>query len=592
MFSIRLPRAVGAMAAVFAALCGSLPSAIGVQLHDGLITYWPLNEGSGDTIGDAAPGGSFSDTGTLRNSPTWVSSKFGAGLQFNGIDQDVLIPSSVDMDVNTNAVTLSAWVKLDLLPSELAGSYGGILDSQPDNYVMYLDKGNNELRFKATNASNVTTATHPGIRASMLNTSDWLHVMGVYDGDRGRSQIYFNGQLADQSYNTNPGAGFLTGPIRAGQVSGLGSQVAAEDPFDATNLFQGMISDVAIWNRALGGAEAQYLYNGGTGHAVGAANPNIEPLPPVTPSLPTAQPVIYYKFDGDLTNSGTGGASLDATLHDVAGRNDTLFSPAKFGDGLDLRENPTATSSAEDPGDYLSVGYTLPDSGTIATHFTANVLENYVSLWANSSHENDWEAWIYGDGRVAARGNRATPTLARSLFLEDDPSASHHYAFTWERDGSDMLVSFYMDGEFVGSQFGAWTDPGSTFFIAGGVADSGNANHLGNGIFDDFRIYDEALSEAEVLYLSMFAPEVVDTLAGDFNDDGKVDAADYTVWRDGLGTEYTQDDYLDWKNNFGASLGSGAGAAASVPEPATGLFALLATVLGVVFVRFGRNGDR
>ena len=28
-----------------------------------------------------------------------------------------------------------------------------------------------------------------------------------------------------------------------------------------------------------------------------------------------------------------------------------------------------------------------------------------------------------------------------------------------------------------------------------------------------------------------------DSLAGDFNGDGTVDAADYTVWRDGLGTD-------------------------------------------------------
>ena len=49
------------------------------------------------------------------------------------------------------------------------------------------------------------------------------------------------------------------------------------------------------------------------------------------------------------------------------------------------------------------------------------------------------------------------------------------------------------------------------------------------------------------------------SLAGDFNDDGTVDATDYTVWRDGLGSLYDQDDYLDWKNNFGQSLGSGSG---------------------------------
>ena len=40
-------------------------------------------------------------------------------------------------------------------------------------------------------------------------------------------------------------------------------------------------------------------------------------------------------------------------------------------------------------------------------------------------------------------------------------------------------------------------------------------------------------------------------LAGDFNSDGNVDIADYTVWRNNLGTTYTTDDYQDWKANFG-----------------------------------------
>ena len=60
-------------------------------------------------------------------------------------------------------------------------------------------------------------------------------------------------------------------------------------------------------------------------------------------------------------------------------------------------------------------------------------------------------------------------------------------------------------------------------------------------------------------------------LDGDFNGYDVVDAADYTVWRNGLDTKYTADDYSLWKNNFGATAGAavGGGATASVPEPAS-----------------------
>ena len=58
-------------------------------------------------------------------------------------------------------------------------------------------------------------------------------------------------------------------------------------------------------------------------------------------------------------------------------------------------------------------------------------------------------------------------------------------------------------------------------------------------------------------------------LDGDFNDDGVVDAADYVVWRDGLGTRYSPDDYGLWKSNFGATAGAAAVSGSSIPEPAS-----------------------
>lgn len=76
-------------------------------------------------------------------------------------------------------------------------------------------------------------------------------------------------------------------------------------------------------------------------------------------------------------------------------------------------------------------------------------------------------------------------------------------------------------------------------------------------------------------------------LDGDFNDDGTVDAADYTVWRDNLGTSNTLPndttpgtvstaDYLDWNNNFGSTAGSGTGSA--VPEPASIMLVLVGLI--------------
>jgi hypothetical protein len=74
---------------------------------------------------------------------------------------------------------------------------------------------------------------------------------------------------------------------------------------------------------------------------------------------------------------------------------------------------------------------------------------------------------------------------------------------------------------------------------------------------------------------------VPDGIAGDFNNDDTVDAADYVIWRrnendptnslpndNGLGTPIGPGHYALWRQNFGDSLpGSSLGSAAQVPEP-------------------------
>jgi T5SS/PEP-CTERM-associated repeat protein len=85
-------------------------------------------------------------------------------------------------------------------------------------------------------------------------------------------------------------------------------------------------------------------------------------------------------------------------------------------------------------------------------------------------------------------------------------------------------------------------------------------------------------------------------VGGDYNGDDTVDAADYTVWRDTLGSDQylnadgsgngviDEDDYAIWKANFGVtgwSSASGAAEAASaaVPEPAAGMLLLVGALL-------------
>ena len=147
-----------------------------------------------------------------------------------------------------------------------------------------------------------------------------------------------------------------------------------------------------------------------------------------------------------------------------------------------------------------------------------------------------------------------------------------HDSGDWTTNGFNTIINDIENG----------TDALSFIFAPGdaGVA----ATYKGNFNIDSYppRIYIQASAIGETLF------------AGDYNDDGKVDAADYTVWRDNLGNaagslENDVDggvigaaQYDTWKANFGlAEAGGGSLSAAAVPEPTSLVLISLAALLAV-----------
>jgi hypothetical protein len=105
---------------------------------------------------------------------------------------------------------------------------------------------------------------------------------------------------------------------------------------------------------------------------------------------------------------------------------------------------------------------------------------------------------------------------------------------------------------------------------------------------------------------SVFRINTTEVLPGDYNADGTVDAADYTVWRDTLGMSVTPhgsgadgdgngsvgpEDYAFWADNFGHSVHtSSPGGGAAVPEPSSIAIGLLLPAMMVGFcLRRGRH---
>ena len=575
-----------AVALLIAAVCSVENGyGAGVPLHDGLISYWSLSENLGNVAHDTAPGGTVVDNGQARNAPTWINGIFGAGLQFNGTNQDVLIPNSADMNINASAVTLSAWVKLDQLPSQISSSFSGILDSSADNYVLYLDKTNNELRFKVTTASG--GAARPGVPASMLSTANWLHVMGVYDGSR--ASIYFNGNLVNSLAAAN-----LTGPVLPGQVGSIGAQPNASSPFSSSSFFKGGIADVALWNRPLGLAEAKYLYNEGVGHSVGSANPSIEPIDPTPPnnrpiyvsahrghsvvapentlSAFTASKGFADRVEFDVqvskdgrlvvmhdgtvnrTTNGTGSISnLNYTGYIDGLDAGSWFSPAFVGEPV-----PTMRQSVERIFTDGMTPLIERKSGTAAAYVTEltemGILDDVVII------AFDWNflAQVRALAPNVELGALGSGTLNASVIAD---IAGRGIDFVNWGDGAGITEANIDLTHAAGMEFHVWT-----------VNSTGRMQQL-----IDLGVDGITTDDPEALRAIVPWPAV-----GDFNSDGLVDADDLELWKEGFGmaSDATRDDgdadgdgdvdgadFLQWQTAY--SSGASTAATGVVPEPST-----------------------
>lgn len=250
------------------------PTNAPTDLGDRLVAYWKMDDGLASPFTTTVSDSKGTNAGTLvRNDGAshWFDqavAKLGGCLKLEGSNAYVTLPQTPDLNINTNELTFSAWIRLLNLPSQLATSYGAIFDSTTDCYVLYLDKGNKELRFKITDVN--AHAARPGILETFLVTNQWLHVAATFNGSAfpaaGQALLYLNGQLADSHIGNDSTVGSgLTGNVKTGQVAAMGR----EGPTGA-NYFTGYLDDVAIWRRVLSPADIARIYEGGQiGQSVG-----------------------------------------------------------------------------------------------------------------------------------------------------------------------------------------------------------------------------------------------------------------------------------------------------------------------------------
>ena len=202
--------------------------------EDGLVAYWPFDEGKGKEAIDITGNG---HDGEFVGSPKWVDGKFGTALEFDGAGSHVAVADDDALDLEEN-VTFMAWFSpTDVMTSRRLmvknNSIFVICDFGNANSIDFLVKPNN------TFAETKTTDWKAG---------EWYHFAGTFDGKTLR--VYVNGKLDGEAGNNVPIA-----------TSDLELWIGGDDNGRPTDHFFGKIDEVRLYEKTLSEADIQKVMN-------------------------------------------------------------------------------------------------------------------------------------------------------------------------------------------------------------------------------------------------------------------------------------------------------------------------------------------
>ncbi|WP_410809440.1 LamG-like jellyroll fold domain-containing protein [Micromonospora sp. 067-2] len=154
--------------------------------------------------------------------------------------------------------SVSAWVKLNNFSDyQTAVGQGGY--NQGAFYLQY-NKGLNKWVFLSAAEDSPTSAQYSATSSAALTANTWVNLVGVFDSDTKKMSLYVNGVPGTSGTNPTPFASdeaLTVGGIELGSGTG------------PTNLLDGSVDNVQVYQRALSASEASTLFTGGrTGSSI------------------------------------------------------------------------------------------------------------------------------------------------------------------------------------------------------------------------------------------------------------------------------------------------------------------------------------
>jgi len=418
---------------------------------DDLVLFLQFDEEVGNKAIDQSK---YDNHGTIRGA-TKVDGKIGRALQFDGVDDYVEIPRSASLE--PEILTICAWFKINS-PPKVAGHIVDHYSSEGGYFMRVRNYGDRMVLQGYVRCGNIASGLDS---ITLLETGKWYFGAFVADGEKLR--LYLNGKLDRETDQGVLPCG-IDKPIRIGAYT------------PTTWLFNGIIDEVRIYNRALSEEEIRQIYLEGFRNYI---EPNTRPL------LQNNGLVLELNFEEGSGNKAydNSGYKNDGTIYGAIRVKGMIGDALEFDGVDDYVEVPDAPCFTWTDG-VTVLAWIKPYSWGEGNWGRIVHKHGEIEFFVSGPGEK-LNAWIYTTDGAFSHGS-----YKNSIKLNE----WQHVAFRY--DGSNMM--FFINGKVASSVKAA----------SGVLRDTTNPVYVGarknlddrwfDGIIDEVKIYNRPLSEEEI----------------------------------------------------------------------------------------------
>jgi hypothetical protein len=382
-----------------------------------LIGYWPLNEDSGNTAYDASGNGNNGSLSGSINQGT-PGTLGTTAYSFDGSDDAVTVTDSPELNL-TDSLTISMWINPNNLSAQrenpIHKAYGGEF-----SLVLEDTAGTMNTYFGSAGENSSPYANNRWTDVASDNT--WTHLCWVRDNDAQEVRLYKNG--------TNWSKNKTNTEWETTSASNNDMQIGS----GYTNTFDGSISEVRLYNRALTPSEIQYLYEVSQRGRYVSSKKKIQNIIDLAVNSPVSGQVVSGTTSIDIEASSSAG-SISSIEAEVNSNNISTASssPASFswdtttatGGSNVLKAIASDDSNNSRTEDIPVIVDNTPPSVSFSNPSDGEVVTDTITVSGNSSDgESSVESMeLQIDGSIIA--NSSDNTLSYSLDTNNYSNENH-----------------------------------------------------------------------------------------------------------------------------------------------------------------------